>query len=1604
MMNKIKKILSIMLSFSMMFSCVQTVGAAEKKETEQYDIYPIVRDIEYDGTEFTMDSEVNVVYGEGIDDATKAYLEEVLTENGMTAKASEEAEAGESNIILNVNGLAGGDFAGDSSAEKNEVCKIYPDVDHGQWYEEFVQFVHDHDIMTGNKDTGMFNPNGSLLRQQFVMLLWNMEGKPVVEDNTAFEALEDADEKGYYADALRWAYSEGIMTGVNGKYFKGSEPLKRQQLAKMLYEYAEKRGYDVSTRADYSAMENADQVADYAKEYMAWAVGTGMITGKNGTDLAPMDTATRAAVAKIIKVFSESIANAKIATVAEDDFFEQNDAYTLETKEKQIKIVGKDSDAVFRGIATLKMMLSSFENNKLLGVRIKDYAGIEFRGFIEGFYGGWDYETRAELMEFARDVKMNMYVYASKTDTYHTSNWAGLYPEDELKEIEELVKIGEKTKCYYVWSVHLGSFFNGLDIATNPSLYETRYNQLVAKFTQLYNVGVRKFDILNDDFGSGSHADVVTLLNDLTENFIEPKGCEPITYCPQGYNEAWSKWSNTVNELPTLKNLDDSIMIYWTGADVNSPITQSTVDYVSEKTGGQPVAYWLNYPVNEHAKSGVFLGNIDHYARDGVSGLTAAVSNPSRFGQSNKVALFQLAALFWNNSNYSEHSEDVWLDSFNYLEEGVEDAYRTIGRNLANCPNSSRVGAGFPESEYIKENLEAVLAAVANGESVAELEDTEILLDEFGNILDAIETFRNDCKNTDLVAELDPWLNSLTDAVVAAEGSLKSIIALEKENLADAWSNFAKASKAFQTWDSYLSASDISNPALGGSKRIQPFAAELVSYVESTLTPIFDANYSGQSLYAVIGGQKKSMDDNAAKMFDGNENTYTQWDVDQKKDDYFGVDLGVVKKVTDISIVQANSDTHHDYFHKAVLEYSEDGKNFTQLGDLYNDTYRIQLENLDIQARYVRFRLVQTGADSGKANHWTHVREFTVNKQAPDGDRVYTNVEAYAKQPLTIEGKEYSLRDLGTVTLKDGEYLGMKFKDLVSASEITFEGTDGVSVYYSENGTEWTKVTSNTKNVLVKYVRINGAASFELDKFGVTVESTKANPELLETNLTNGVKDGSWENVFDGNTSTYVWTNENQTAGDYITFDLGAEIKLYDLEVVTSDGRPRLYNAEIQISTDKEDWNTIAEVVNDNSVFEVPYRYVRANANGANARYLRLYTTGNQEAYLQIYEILFNQTVEETDITAVISTTFGSDIENAIDGNLSTIFAATAEKEDSITYKFTEGTNYNAVSILQDPENVSHATVSVLKKNGYEVLGKLDESAKKFELDPQEAVYGLKISFEKETAISLYEIYLDADKSGKDDIGEYVEPVILQTSEEVTIPSNIALGKPVTVSGTSDGDKVGVTDGTDLKWDSDPIKGANAKENSWVYLDLGADKTSIFNAMTMKYFNKIYPTAMSIQVSNDAKEWTTIKELEREHDGKTYPIVTETFETAYAARYVRLFFEELNTAAAGNGVGVIEWEITGITLGGLSLKSAEKTADVKTSLNTAADQVTLPSFVKVVLAHGTAGDQEVLVPVDWNMDNYDGSKAASYEIEGTLNLPNSVSAENTKVTVNVIVQ
>ena len=1189
-------------------------------------------------------------------------------------------------------------------------------------------------------------------------------------------------------------------------------------------------------------------------------------------------------------------------TIKNENLFENPDAYLMDIKENAIVILGKDSDAAFYGVATLKMVLSSFNNTKLLNAKIEDYASVEVRGFIEGFYGGWNYEERESLMQYAKDYKMNSYVYASKTDQYHTNKWDVLYPEDELAEIAELVKVGEETKVRYAWSVHLSGFFKGLD-TSNTTEYEKRYKNLIAKFQQLYDVGVRKFDILNDDFGGGSHDEVVKLLNRLDNEFIQKNGCKRMVYCPQGYNKAWS---GNGDELKKLQGLNETIDLYWTGDDVNSPITQETVDFLKEKTNHKPV-FWLNYPVNEHSKSGIYLGDISYYARDNVSGMAGFVSNPSRFAESNKVALFQLAALNWNNNNYLENSQKVWEDSFKYLQPEVQDSYLTIARNVANAPRSSRV-PGFNESEYLKDKLESVSDKAKRGVLTANDQEVLELISEFDNMSSAIDDMKLNCANKALLEELDPWLNSLKDVATAGKEILNSIIAVLNKDTGAAWNSFRAATKAFETKYSYLTAEDLPNVyAEAGSKRLTPFINNMIKIVKNDIMQIFDVSDTAftPSIYAVMGGVEQVDSNNTAKMFDGDEGTSASFIINQEEGDYIGVDMGKTVLVENIHILQAKDDTHHDYFHEAVLEYSADGNIWSEI-ETYNNQVRIDLEGLNFEARYIRLRLIK---DKTKP-YWTYIREFKVNKEAEKQPRIYTNVELLKETPITISGKQNSICDLSNILLKKNEYIGIKLPEISAVSNLVNKvSKEGLTAQYSINGTTWDNFKGETANL--KYIRLINKTdkdiNLNIEEFGISVTTLKVSPKFMETNLSNGLKEGEYKNLFDNDLSTFAWTNESQSTGDYITFDLGSISNIYDVNVITADGNPRLYNAEIQISTNNKDWTTIGSVVNDDSVFEVPYRYVRANAEGKEARYLRIYITANSGFYLKLHEIEINKSVKDQIINELDSSLSG-DTDKIIDKDISTVFTQkeAVSNEDYIEYTISENTNVDKVLLLQEP---AKGVIKIKTKDGYVNISDLNNSVLEVNTSEYDDILAIRLEWEDGQTPSIYELILNKGEDNSDDVGVNVENIIKDDSvDEIT---NIALKKPVTVSGTSDGNKDFVNDGDDkTKWDSNAIKGNNAAENSWLTIDLGEEKNEI-TQLIIKYFNKIYPTDYEVQISSDNENWETIKTIEKEPNGPTYPIESIKFDPAISARYVRLLFNELNSGAAGNGVGITEFMIMG---------------------------------------------------------------------------------------------
>ena len=346
-----------------------------------------------------------------------------------------------------------------------------------------------------------------------------------------------------------------------------------------------------------------------------------------------------------------------------------------------------------------------------------------------------------------------------------------------------------------------------------------------------------------------------------------------------------------------------------------------------------------------------------------------------------------------------------------------------------------------------------------------------------------------------------------------------------------------------------------------------------------------------------------------------------------------------------------------------------------------------------------------------------------------------------------------------------------------------------------------------------------------------------------------------------------------------------------------------------------------------------------------------------------------------------------------MDGDISSVFTASAATVDGdyLEYRLTENTKLRSFSILQDAANISDATVKVLTKDGYEKVGTFDKSAKKFDVSEDENIFAIRLEWTAGRQPSIYEIFTDKAGKDTDDIGEYVPHIILDGDEEET-ESNIALNKTVTVSGTETASVVpsACVDGNEsTKWDSNVLKGSNAPAGAtaWVYVDLGETKTSIINSMTMKYFNKVYPTASQIQVSNDHENWITVKSLSK-NAGLTNQTDTYETETPLSVRYVRLLFTEINSQAAGNAIGLKEFEIYGIqSEAKYQVEAAEAVEGITVDKGTEAADLNLPKLVSVQLKrNGSETAKTVQMPVVWNTENYNAAADGVYTLEGIISL------------------
>ena len=180
----------------------------------------------------------------------------------------------------------------------------FTDVTEGDWFYDAVRYAYETGLMDGVGDN-LFAPNSETTRAQLVTILYRLAGEPEVSGTSGFTDVE-ADT--WYTDAVVWAAENGIVNGVSETEFAPGKDITREQLATILFRYAEAKGYDVSARADLSAYTDADQIQSYAAESVAWAVAEGLIQGFEDNTLRPAGNATRAQIATILMRFCEGVA------------------------------------------------------------------------------------------------------------------------------------------------------------------------------------------------------------------------------------------------------------------------------------------------------------------------------------------------------------------------------------------------------------------------------------------------------------------------------------------------------------------------------------------------------------------------------------------------------------------------------------------------------------------------------------------------------------------------------------------------------------------------------------------------------------------------------------------------------------------------------------------------------------------------------------------------------------------------------------------------------------------------------------------------------------------------------------------------------------------------------------------------------------------------------------------------------------------------------------------------------------------------------------------------------------------------------------------------
>ena len=174
------------------------------------------------------------------------------------------------------------------------------DVAENAWFFADVVYASNNGLFNGTS-ANAFSPDATMTRAMLVTVLWRMEDQP----SAGASAFTDA-QGAWYSKAVDWASANGIVKGIDQAHFAPDAGITREQMAAILFRYAEYKGIDVSARADLSGFADYGSVSAYALEALSWTNAKGIINGSDANTLMPLSGASRAQVAAILHRYIEN--------------------------------------------------------------------------------------------------------------------------------------------------------------------------------------------------------------------------------------------------------------------------------------------------------------------------------------------------------------------------------------------------------------------------------------------------------------------------------------------------------------------------------------------------------------------------------------------------------------------------------------------------------------------------------------------------------------------------------------------------------------------------------------------------------------------------------------------------------------------------------------------------------------------------------------------------------------------------------------------------------------------------------------------------------------------------------------------------------------------------------------------------------------------------------------------------------------------------------------------------------------------------------------------------------------------------------------------------